>query len=183
MKEKKICSIIGCTNQVNANHLCKKHCYAYYKYGDPLYRVTESHGKTNSKEYKSWQDMKSRCYNIDNVYYSHYGGRGITVCDKWKYSFIAFYKDMGDKPFSKAQIDRIDNDGNYEFENCQWVSQSENNRKKSDTHLSMDKAREIRQLYSTLNINQRQLAYLYSVAPTLINNVVNNKTWKEVNSV
>lgn len=86
----------------------------------------KTHGKTDTAEYMVWCDMKSRCFNDKNIAYKNYGGRGITVCDRWKKSFNNFYEDMGDRPTNKHQLDRKDNDGNYSPSNCRWVTPSEN---------------------------------------------------------
>lgn len=85
----------------------------------------KTHGKRNSPEYNSWRGMKNRCYNTTHNRYAIYGGRGITVCDRWLNSFENFFADMGAKPHPTYSIDRINVDGNYEPSNCRWASKSE----------------------------------------------------------
>lgn len=84
------------------------------------------HGKSRTRENYVWSSMKQRCLNSRNKAYKNYGGRGISVCDRWLSSFEDFINDMGPKPFEGAQIDRINNDGNYEPTNCRWVTKQEN---------------------------------------------------------
>ncbi len=83
------------------------------------------HGMTGSKEYRAWQGMFSRCHNSKNLRYKDYGGRGIEVCENWRYSFNNFFSDMGLAPTKNHSIDRINVDGNYCHENCRWATWSE----------------------------------------------------------
>lgn len=68
--------------------------------------------------------MRARCRDPNAINYHRYGGRGITVCDRW-HSFSAFLEDMGRKPTPAHTIDRVNNDGNYEPGNCRWATAKE----------------------------------------------------------
>ena len=83
--------------------------------------------------YQTWDGMKKRCYNPKATGYERYGGRGIMMCERWKESFWNFVEDMGEKPFSSATIDRIDNDLGYSKSNCRWSTPKEQNTNKRNT--------------------------------------------------
>ena len=99
-------------------------CFNCYKRDgelNPCYR----HGKHDVAEYRIWAGMHKRCKNKNEKCYKWYGGRGIKVCERWD-EFKNFYEDMGSRPTPKHEIDRIDNDGDYEPGNCRWVTHKEN---------------------------------------------------------
>ena len=84
-----------------------------------------THGQSKTKEYVAWQAMIQRCTKPSCLEFHRYGGRGISVCEKWKRSFEAFFADMGLAPTKKHSVDRINNDGNYEPGNCRWATMKE----------------------------------------------------------
>lgn len=86
-----------------------------------------THGLSRRPEYRVWASMIQRCHNERDPSYHWYGGRGILVCQDWRQSFEAFYRDMGPRPDPSLSIDRIDNDGNYGPGNCRWATKSQQN--------------------------------------------------------
>lgn len=82
-----------------------------------------SRGYKPSSTYRTWQQMKTRCYNKKARGFNRYGERGIKVCKRWRL-FSAFLADMGEKPKGMS-LDRINNDGNYTPKNCRWVTHKE----------------------------------------------------------
>ncbi|HCE08743.1 MAG TPA: hypothetical protein DEQ40_09120 [Oxalobacteraceae bacterium] len=103
-------------------------------------RYTLKHGHARdfkvTREYRSWDAMKSRCLRPSHKSYANYGGCGIRVCSRWLNSFKDFFADMGPRP-KGTTLDRERPDGNYTPKNCRWANpkiQSNNKRKKRTKH-------------------------------------------------
>lgn len=86
---------------------------------------SKKHGYKGTPEYVAWSNLKARCMNPNHHAYHDYGGRGITVCERWAESFEAFLSDMGERPSNDHSIDRVNNNLGYEPSNCRWATRSE----------------------------------------------------------
>lgn len=118
---------------------------------------TATHRETGSSTWLSWRALRRRCRKVDDSHYPDYGGRGITVCERWS-RYENFLEDMGHRTPGMT-IDRVDNNGNYCKENCKWSTATEQSRNKrtnvmlSDgtrTMLAADWARELNTSQTTL---------------------------------
>lgn len=91
-----------------------------------------THGQSQSPEYHAWVNMRARCFNPKSGFYPSYGGRGITVCDRWRDSFETFLADVGPRPSGDHSLDRIDVDGDYEPGNVRWATKEGQAQNKRD---------------------------------------------------
>lgn len=91
------------------------------------------HGMTNTPEFKCWQHIISRCTKPFDRSYKNYGGRGISICERWFFSFQNFFEDMGNRPSNNHSIERNNVNGNYEPSNCRWATRDEQAKNKRNT--------------------------------------------------
>lgn len=136
------------------------------------------HGLSKVRAYRLLQNMKERCYNEKAENFKYYGARNIGVCDEWKRDPTSFIKWAAANGYAAdLTIDRIDNDGNYEPSNCRFVTVKTNIRNRGYNKLSLEKANEIRKLYSTGRYSQGKLSRLFDTAQSNIWQVIHDKIW------
>jgi hypothetical protein len=136
------------------------------------------HGMEGTSVYHTWCAMKRRCYNKNCADYNRYGGRGISVSEDWRNSFSSFYRDMGDRPYVGAQLDRINNNGNYEKSNCRWATPGENNHNRRDNKLTWPLVKMIRAM-SSAGISGKYLSVCFGLSHSAVCRIIKNKTWIE----
>lgn len=145
----------------------------------------KTHGMTKTRTYNIYHAMMQRCYDKNQHAYKRYGGAGITVCDRWIESFENFLNDMGECPSSKHSIDRIDSRGNYEPQNCRWVTSDIQSRNrnvtikipyKGEMRCVVDVANEIGMKYTTLYMRIYQ--YGWSIEKAILT-PINKSHWKK----
>lgn len=124
--------------------------------------------------YKVWKDMRYRCIKSTNTAYKNYGGRGIKVCDEWLKEFLPFYYwSLANGYKYGLEIDRKDNDGNYEPSNCQFLNKRANRQKKRNVKLSLSDAADIRES----DMKTKDLSKKYNVHRSTILRVKTGKVW------
>jgi len=132
----------GCWNDKNRKEMHLKHC------------------QTKTSTYKIWSHIKDRCLNPKNKSYKNYGGRGITVCDRWKDSFENFLQDMGKCPKGMT-IDRINNNLGYYPNNCRWANQKTQQRNRRNNRIIKfnDTEKTLSEWADDLGMNQDTLGF------------------------
>jgi len=128
------------------------------------FNVMTTHGLSNSKTYNCWSNIKQRCLNPDNPYYEHYGGRGIKLYPLWVDSFEDFYAHVGDHPGKGFELDRVNNDGDYEPGNIRWVKRKFNLRNRRNTTLVeyMGETKSLGEWCEELNLNYDPIRTRYN---------------------
>lgn len=118
-------------HQVAGSKFCGRSCQtSYNNKANPRIK----HGFHKTKIHRLWRSVKGRCSCPTATGFHNYGARGIKVCERWQ-TFEGFYADVGDIPFPGAELDRIDNNGDYEPGNVQWVDHKTNSQKRRTSRM------------------------------------------------
>jgi hypothetical protein len=138
----------------------------------------------NRKEtrlYRVWGCMKERCHNPNKDNYHSYGGRGISVCAEWYNDFIAFKKwAVAHNYKDNLQIDRKNNDGNYEPSNCRFVTPAINTQRQKQVKLTRRKVLVIKQLLKKTKLTHKKIAGLFNVCRVTIGQISDGSHWRNV---
>lgn len=132
----KTCSVENCKNKHSGLGYCKKHYKRFKRYGDPLLvKKVVGEERSNHPLYRTYKGIKDRCLNPKGQCYKDYGGRGITICDRWLGidGFANFIHDVVERPTKKHTIDRVDNDKGYSPDNFRWATKLEQNLNRRDS--------------------------------------------------
>jgi hypothetical protein len=176
----RVCIVAGCGRKYLAKGYCSRHYDHLRKLGNTDFESMKiKDNRSKHPLFAIYNALMNRCYNPNDKGYKRYGGRGITVCEKWKNSFWEFAKDMGEKPFDKAQIDRIDNNKGYEPSNCRWVDRVTNIRNSRTAKLDVKKVKIIKSLLKKGH-KLKTIADKFNVDFTLIGHIKRNRIWKDV---
>lgn len=141
---------------------CSRQCFAVLP---KVLCKLKTHGMSHSPEFGVWWAMRKRCENPNTEQFDNYGGRGISVCKRWR-SFGNFIADMGSRPSCGHSIDRIDVNGNYEPDNCRWATKAEQARNRrnniyatinGETKVLKDWADKLGIAYTTVRYRMKRL--------------------------
>ena len=151
-------------------------------------RYNKKHGLSDSKTYKTWQDMKDRCFNKNAKQYKYYGALGVTVCDRWLESFENFFEDMGIAP-EGTSLSRNGDKGDYTKANCSWKPRSVNSsealrgEKNAKAKLTEEQVLCIRALAVGADARYYKgplLALGLNTSRQSINNILQRRTWTHI---
>lgn len=135
------------------------------------------HSLSKHKDYELWCGIVKRCENAKSTSYPNYGGRGITICARWRQSFAHFLADMGPRPSSQHSIDRLDVNGNYEPGNCRWATRAQQAQNTRRTKLDGELAEGVRLLAAT-GLPKAAIARALSLHYSSVKQVAYRKQWK-----
>jgi hypothetical protein len=147
-----------CDKPAKSKNMCGMHYMRLLRHGNVEF-VNRVYGmdKVRTPEYKSYNNMKKRCFDKHSKMYYRYGARGITIDQRWlgQNGFENFLKDMGKRPSLKHSLDRINNELGYAPENCRWATYAQQAVNRSNNNpvpgVCYDKKRDMWEAYITIN--------------------------------
>ena len=171
--------LCGCGGQIKIRKSHKYDGMPQYINGHNETNGNKIHGGYGTILHHIWLGIKCRCNNPKHKSYKDYGGRGITICPEWTNDYTKFRDWALSNNYAEGlQINRIENDANYEPNNCNWVTSAENCQNRKTTKLNTAKVKEIRIKYNSGYYSQNKLAKEYDISQTTVFQIVNFKTWK-----
>ncbi|MET3349056.1 UNVERIFIED_ORG: hypothetical protein ABID57_000725 [Arthrobacter sp. UYEF1] len=182
MNTTSICSVEECANY---RHRRSEWCHMHYervrRHGDTNALFT-FHNLCYSAEYGIWHSMRKRCHEPNSQAYKDYGGRGITVCEEWRYSFQAFYDYIGPRPSPEHSIERIDNDRGYEPGNVKWATRIEqaNNRRSNRRIAWQGEVHTVSQWANLLNVRPGLLFHRLYAGTDIFKGLNNGKDKRDM---
>ena len=141
-------------------------------------RLHVTHDKSSTRTYRSWLHMRARCYNPKTIRYELYGGRGIRVCERWRYDFASFLADLGERPRGMT-LDRIDNDRDYEPGNVRWSSAERQQRNTTRSAFEPHEIDQVKWLRNDCGYTLTEIGRFFGVGRSHIHQIVSEKIWKE----
>lgn len=131
-------SAVVATTHLRSGHTKTCGC-AYLESSSATAKKNAKHGMHLTPEYQVWHSMLGRCFNQNDKKFSLYGGRGISVCEEWRKSFIPFFEHVGYRPSNEYSLDRINGNKGYEPGNVRWATITEqNNNKSTNVRIELD---------------------------------------------
>lgn len=138
-----------------------------------------THGMTHSPEFRAWQGMNSRCHIPSAGNYHCYGARGISVCARWRNSFMNFFVDVGSHPGKGYSLERNDVNGNYEPCNVRWATAKEQGQNRRTNKFTPESVREARSLYAS-GVSVIDIAKHNSAASSAVYYILSRRTWSNI---
>ena len=146
------------------------------KHGELISKAKTKHGFTEHPLFSIYLGIIARCEHPQRKEYKNYGGRGIKICPEWRNDFLRFVKDVGERPSDAHELDRENNNGNYEPSNVRWVTHKENQQNRRGVILNSDVVFIARKMFNR-GFNAKNISDFFGINITTIKNAVQYKTW------